>query len=123
MPILGTDLSAEAHWTVHQAAVVGNITEANAYAAFTSTGRIQIALDMTAGTVTAGEITAYIQLRRGDAVYTIMPTAQVTAIAATDQIRAPIDLGAPSHYKLVITNLAGAGGGPSFQLLVRDAHV
>ena len=123
MPYYGGPFSEAAHWTIYQANIVANLAEANAPSMWTETGRIQICIKHDAGTTTAGEITPYLQALTTDAVYTRMTSAQMSAIAATDLILAPVDLGAPGNFKLVITNLAGAGGGPSFDLYVRDAHV
>ncbi len=119
----GRPYTPMAHWGLYTAGIDANIAEANAAVATTRTGRIQICISHNAGTTTAGEITPYIQRLDGDAVYTAMPSTQMSAIAGADIILDPEDLGGPCDYKLVITNLAGAGGGPDFDLYIRDAHI
>ncbi len=125
MPEFGGMYSDAAVFPLYTAApVTVTLLEVNAPIFWTKTGRIQVGIKNTVGTVTAGTITPYIRMLAADTVFTQVPTAAMSAIAATNLILAPVDLGAPCHFKLCITvALVGAGGGPSINLYVRDAHV
>jgi len=104
-------------FTTVAAALTGNLLEANATAFEGLTGAVQIAVKVNSGSATAGVITVYQRLAEADTVYTEVPNAQYSLIAAASRISPIINLGAPGMFKLVVSGKAGTF---NFDLLVRD---
>lgn len=110
------DVGQSAWFRTIESAITTNLLEADATAFLSETGIIQIGIDVTSGSATAGTITVYTQMAEADTVYSIIPTATFSLIASANKVSDIINIG-PGYHKLVVS---GAVGTFNFNLTVRD---
>jgi len=105
-----------ANFTTVEAGLTAGLAETAASPFMSETGIIQIAINRTSGSATAGVITVYTRLEDGDTVFVAVPSATFSLITAASKVSGRLNVG-PGYHKLVVTDQAGTY---NFDLMVRD---